>query len=397
MAELLGRLRDSPRPWVSRADVESWGLDPETLVTGGLLQRLPAERGWTPPECEHSCTLGFDFESRQAEGLVGVMCPSVPACWPGWAWHPAAELERFRFDPRDVFEAVRERNWLDELRAEVRGPLVPVGTLRQRGVVAQVVFVPRILPMLDEVLGALRNRLGGDAAIVLVPEATSWQPTRASGAIVHPLPDPPSEDLQLWRALDALDKGYRSRRLTDPLGVMDELYVRFATVPGERHVVEVNGRDIGRFQKSDVKFLRLLLLAAMRGAGGDYESGGWLGKYRLAATNEDKAVEQLRAELRQVEHLEIDPDVFAALIKTSPERDGGIRLAVDPHHIDLDPSLAELRLVGHKASEPRGRRGNPSQGERETDMAKAAESCRRLLREARRLGVPGDPEADLGA
>ena len=99
-----------------------------------------------------------------------------------------------------------------------------------------------------------------------------------------------------YRALDEEARAeVLARVLDDPMLDLDFVHLRFATKPGDRHVVEINGQDFGGFRKSDLKFLRMLLLAAARKHGKD---DGWLDKSRLRdGSDKDPALNDLRADL----------------------------------------------------------------------------------------------------
>lgn len=73
--------------------------------------------------------------------------------------------------------------------------------------------------------------------------------------------------------------------MADALALFDEMTMTFATVPGERHIVHINGHALSGFQHSDLKFIRLLCLAVAGDA--DVDGGGWLEKWCLHG--DDKA------------------------------------------------------------------------------------------------------------
>lgn len=91
----------------------------------------------------------------------------------------------------------------------------------------------------------------------------------------------------------------RQRRIKDQRALFTDVSFEFATEPGVRHIVRINGFDFGGFRSSDLKFTRLLLLAAARAADVDAEGGGWLDKWRLLGDEGDHDLQELRAELEK--------------------------------------------------------------------------------------------------
>jgi hypothetical protein len=84
-------------------------------------------------------------------------------------------------------------------------------------------------------------------------------------------------------------------------------------------------------------------------------------------------------------------------VKTSPKRDGTVRLAVRPERIRLDPSLARLELVGEQQTQPTGGKRRQTSGARQLaqNLEQGRAVSEALLAAARQLGAPG-PAADRG-
>jgi hypothetical protein len=164
-------------------------------------------------------------------------------------------------------------------------------------------------------------------------------------------------DLGLTRGLDVIDPDYRRRALEDPMLDLDFVHLRFETRPGERHCVFINGHDFEGFRHSDLKFLRLLLLAAARMNG---KNDGWIDKlYLRDGDDKDRALEKLRQEL--TDHPV--PDVSAAELRALVRSDRGtgrIRLSVPASNITLKGDLSLL------ATEPRSR--SQSAGQRNASI-----------------------------
>jgi len=113
---------------------------------------------------------------------------------------------------------------------------------------------------------------------------------------------------------------------------LDFVHLRFETRPGERHCVFINGHDFEGFRHSDLKFLRLLLLAAARVNGKD---DGWIDKlYLRDGDDKDRALEKLRQELTDHPVPGLSATELRAIIR-SQRGTGRIRLAVPPGNLVL--------------------------------------------------------------
>lgn len=170
--------------------------------------------------------------------------------------------------------------WLDPIAKHLSPTIVPVGLLVRRGMRLPVVWLLEVFPPLEETCLGIRQKLGGDGLIVLLSQvhAASASDLLARRIVTVELFGRQDGDLALWQAIDALDPGYRDRRVRDASAIFDDVRIEFATIPGERHIVRINGREFKGFQRSDLKFLRLLYLAAARGKDHEIESGGWVKK-----------------------------------------------------------------------------------------------------------------------
>lgn len=394
---LLSRLRRGRKAVVTHAEFVAAGLDPEALFRARVIERANGVR-WRAPGCERHCQPNLDLESRTGSGVVGVACPHDPPCWEGWSWMPRVDMDEYVCSAERVFAALREPNDLAPLDAEVGSPFVPVGLLQRRGRRIPVVWTLLPREPFDEICAGLRSRIGGDGLFVLVSHTAGRRIATLLPGYVVVLDLSDNGDLGLWRGLDAIDPEYRSTRVGNPAAVFDDLMLEFATIPGERHVVLINGHDFGGFRGSDLKFLRLLYLAAARAADADVENGGWLDKRRLQGDDKDHDVEALRRELRQHEHVRLSADERSALIKTSPHRDGRIRLAVHPRRIRFDDSLAAFAFLGNApltATKP-GKRQTPGAARLAENRRHGVAVGTRLLADARSLGVLPMPSIAMG-
>ncbi len=288
---------------------------------------------------------------------------------------------------------LRTINGLEALDAELPESWVAVGTLSRRGQRLAVIWARRDHPDIENTARGLRGLLGGRDLLVLLPPGMRGATDRAvvDGGIVL-LSSPKNEDgrLDLARALDLLDPSYRASRRTNPQAIFDDVRFEFAEEPGVRHVVRINGLEYGGFQKSDLKFLRLLLLAAARRRDPDVDGGGWLDKFKLQGDEKDHDLEDVRDELRRLDHALVPTDDRAALVKRAPGREGKVRLAVPPTNITFDASLANFTFVGELQSKSKTTKGKPSPGQkaRAENFARRDKVAKKLLDDARKHGVP---------
>lgn len=394
---LLSRLRLARKAVVTAAELRTEGLDGETLLLAGVIERRGASR-WRPPGCERHCLPNLDLETRAGEGLVGVACPHEPGCWPAWQWIARPEMAEFSCSAEQVFAALRERNDLAPLDHGLGDTIVPVGQLLWRGRRIPVVWMRQPADPFEEICLGLKARLGADSLIVLLSQTAGHAIglCRSGSVVVLDIRDDRSGDLELWRALDAIDPTYRCTRVTDATAIFDDLTLEFATVPGEHHVVRINDHDVVGFRQSDLKFMRLLYLAAMRAKDLDVDGGGWMQKWRLHGDDKNHDIEALRDALAKSPHPALTSDELKALIKSSPSRDGRVRLAVHPRRVRFDSSLAGLTfLAGLSNPSIEGKkRRTPGADQLEENRRQGLEVAKKLLKAARETGVlplnPGD-------
>lgn len=393
---LMSKLRQAARAVVTTEDLSAAGLDAETLLRAGMIERRRGSR-WRPPGCERHCVPNLDLDTSAEEGLVGVACPYDPACWPGWQWVARPDMAEFSCLSETVFAALRDSNDLAPLNERLDDTIVPVGQMLRRGRSIPVVWMLQPTEPFDAICLGVKARLGAGSLIVLLSQTAGqrigiWP---ADNVVVLDIPDNQCGDLALWRALDAIDPAYRRTRITDAAAIFDDLTIEFATVPGARHIVRVNGHDLEAFRQSDLKFTRLLYLAAVRAKDPDTDGGGWMEKWRLQGDDKDHDIEALRSELGKSRHPDLTPAELKALIKTSPNRDGRIRLAVHPRRIRFDPSLAQLIYIADLGT--RNMKGNkrrtPGAKQLEENRRKGLQVAEMLLKAARDTGMlPFDPE-----
>lgn len=334
-ARALSRLQRTDSPRFSFAEVRGLGLEPDELIGGGAFTYVgfDAERA----DCECGVVPAFDFQTRAAEGLVGLACAGSPSCAREWQWVRRVEHEHLRTDARAVFAAIAGSNALQPLSAAVPEPFIPVGRLLRRGLDIAVVWCRVAGPML-QVLGRGLAASIRQPVLIVVPSGAGNE--RTDGFEVVLLPHEEATRIDLLAGVERLTPNYRARVLEDPTLDLDYVHVRFATRPGDRHVLEINGHDFGGFRKSDVKFLRMLLLAAARTNGAN---DGWVDKSRLRdGDDKDRALERMREELVTYDMPGLSEDERRALVRAHK---GQLRLGVPPENIELDESLASLEFI----------------------------------------------------
>jgi len=289
---------------------------------------------------------------------------------------------------RAVTRGLREANGLEELELETPAGVVALGVLARRRKRLPVVWLRSADHDIELLVRGLRTMVAGDGLLVVLPPATRAQVDRLlSGGIV--LLSPPATDdgdLALCRALDLLDPSYRQTRIADPLAIFDDVALELATEPGVRHVVRINGHELGGFQRSNVKFARLLYLAAARAADPDVEGGGWVKKTKIQDDDKNHETEAVRAEFEKGHHPQFSAEELKELVKTSPKRNGTVRLALRPERIRFDESLAGVQPLaedGATEDHPRTRGGK----ERAANLRQGRVVAEELFAAARKFSV----------
>ena len=214
------------------------------------------------------------------DDIVAVCGNASPQCEPIELSRRDIVVRRLRADRwlEAVATALREANVLGESDLRAPAGVVTIGELRRRGMRLPVVWIREASAAFEVLARAIRSTADGDGLVVVLPPGIREHTDRplTDGVVLLAPPETDNGDLGLWRALDLLDPSYRQMRAREPMALFDDVVIEFAHVPGERHVVRINGHDFGGFQKSDLKFLRLLYLAAARHADDDVDEGCWL-------------------------------------------------------------------------------------------------------------------------
>ncbi len=148
------------------------------------------------------------------------------------------------------------------------------------------------------------------------------------------------------------------------------MQLQFASEPGRRHIVCVDGTLLTKLQHSDLRFLRLLRLSLARKGGID---DGWLDKSFLrSASIKDREIEKLRRAIKKTPDL---PDALSGKPGLIQSRKGGyVRLMTPPDDIYIDPSLRHLELLGARRAKPTRDQSNGLH-----DASLLLRDCQRLL------------------
>jgi hypothetical protein len=382
---LLSKLRRSDDSRVSYAEVMAAGAEPVLCVRERVLE-YGSDDDYEPPGCINGCQPNVNYELGAADGLVAVACPEEPPCWSGWTMVPRTEVEALRCRSKDVFAKIAAFNRLSPLPKPVPKPFLGVGLTQRRGMNVAVVWLRAPKLGFEQLCRGLRNDLGADGLIVLVATKPPTSLTAIDRIVPFELDVDATGNLGLPRAIEELTPDYRTRVIDEPMLDLDYVHLRLSTRPGERHVVELNGQDFGGFRKSDVKFLRLLLLATARKFGPD---DGWLDKSRLRdGSDKDPALNDLRADLGKYDLYGLGEEERKALLRAQ-RGTGLIRLGVPPENIVLDESLARLEFVASTTTTKKdGTKTKPTKKQEE-----GLQNAATLLRDCRRLGAPGEVEA----
>ena len=382
---LLSKLRRSDDSRVSYDEVLRTGWQPEVLVVRERVLEYGKADDYEPRGCLNGCLPNVNYDLGAADGLVAVACPEEPPCWPGWTMVPRTEVEALRCRAKDVFAKIAATNRLQPFPKPVPKPFLGVGMTHRRGMNIGVVWLRAPKLGFEQLCRGLRADLGVDGLVVLVATRPPTSLTAADKVVPFELDVDAEGRIGLPRAIEELTPGYRTRVLDEPMLDLDYVLLRLSTRPGERHVVEINGQDFGGFRKSDLKFLRFLLLAAARKHGKD---DGWLDKSRLRdGSDKDPALNDLRADLGKYDLYGLGEEERKALIRVQ-RGTGLIRLGVPPENITLDASLAELTFVATTTTTKKdGTKTKPTKKQEE-----GLQNAATLLRDCRRLGAPGEVE-----
>ena len=391
-------------PWLGSDTVaveweERFGVDADVLCrhlrpTGEISETYPCPRpgGKDCPRQVH-----------RRGGIYDAVCANLPA-----------ECERVRLEKTqltvlslDVQAALAptvatacEEQLLEPVALDGLEGLLPLGNLARRaGRVLVVLATPEGAAQQGAVLH-LRHLAGADGVAVLVDDDRADART-FDGVVELALGDP--GNLRLWRALRLMWPESWAGRATRKEAILEDVRLEFASEV-DHHVVRLNGVELEGVRFSDIKLARLMLVAAARHRDLDIEGGGWVKK--VPALELDERENDL-GELRKV--LSEPTDSFRgltgaerkAVLQSSMDRPGLLRLALHPRNIRFDESLRGLRLLGERQTVPRvraggGRKATAGGFELARNQTQARTRVLGMLAEARRLGAPLPDDKEMG-
>jgi len=271
----------------------------------------------------------------------------------------------------NIFATLAQKNGLETLALNVQAPFLPIGIFHKGERAFPVVWLRAPRQGFELWCRGLREQLGMGALIVVVGTDPCIPLHPRDRISVVELPVTSNGDLQLDRALDWL----LPERLALPAAVEEtNVRLRFATLPGERHIVCINDTEAAGFRYSDGRFLRFLRIAAARKKG---ENGGWIAKDLLS---DKKGFQKLCETLGKSEIPGLGRSGARPLIKVQ-RGTGLVRLLVSPENIDFGESLRSFEFVTRGTNQT----SNQEEGRRTAEL---------LLRDCQELGAPiGDREA----
>jgi hypothetical protein len=300
-----------------------------------------------------------------------------------------------------VVARVREQIALAATTVAGLDGLLPLGVLERR--VGRTLVVLATTEASDHRGPILELRRGaGTEAVAVLVDGRRDDRLVGDGHVELAIRSP--GDLALWRALRLLWPESWTARATRKEALFEDVRLEFAA-ERDKHIVLLNGQVLKDFRISDTKFARLLRLATARWADPDVEDGGWLKKApHLQLDERESDLGDLRTAF-----VGDQPDGFAgmtaaerkALVQSSSDRPGLLRLPLNPRHIRFDPSLKEVRLLGDKQNEPRapasskGKRKTSGSDELARNKTQARAKALKMYGEARKLGVPLPEESVL--
>ncbi len=314
-----------------------------------------------------------------------VECPNDPPCFDGYWEVPKEDATFIRLDKDALLQAMIRANALkqsgNERYAVPSLDFLGIKEIREQRLFAYLATDTPTADHFQQVNAVVKTR-DEHAAVILTPcepKVTTRTSAFASNVLLQPLPDVDEWDFTLiWFDLaDAADPTYITDRHKNGEFVYEDVSIHLATDPGKRHIVTINSFDCRGFAKSDARFSRLLYLAACRKADPDVYFGGWVDRAEALLDDKGKHLGQLRDSLRKTDYCGLEDKDLAALIKTNPEGDGTVRLAIHPTNIHFDPSLQSTKTVQNIRS---------SNHKRHTDdLKKSLSEARVLYRKAQDL------------
>jgi len=155
--------------------------------------------------------------------------------------------------------------------------------------------------------------------------------------------------------------------------------IELACVPGEKHVVKINGEEHRGVVSSDLNFARLVLLAAHKKADQDVYGGGWVRREELFIDEKWHELEKLSKALARDDSCgELYSDDLKLLVRRHPDKIGKLRLALAPENITIDDSVKEFEPLNL----PKKTSGTSNSKKYRKDLETAHERARKMIQDA---------------
>ena len=363
------------------------GQIPTWLTESRLLKNAPP-KPLQVPDCPHGCQLDpFKTEG----GKLVVTCPNDPPCFEGTVEISEDDAQFFTIDTSALVNRIAAANGLKPTNPD----LFKVEGCRYCGVRAVremwayiYLAAPDINPSLLYLLREAHSRHREHRVLLLhglSVDAACAAAARQYEVTLHRLPQGGEWDFTLpWMEVaDRIDPLYLTDRHSNNNFIYEDVIIELACIPGRRHIVQINGAKCRGFDTSDIAFSRLLLLAAHRKRDANVYFGGWVSRDDVHIDDKNRRLDILTQALTKCESCGLELDDLTGLIRTNPEKDKTLRLALDPTNIIIAPSILNIRPINDatvkaKSSKPL----KPGQQEHRENMKKAVDEARKLFRQA---------------
>lgn len=267
------------------------GIDAQALCRRKWARRLPPPQ---PVECEHGCELRPLPADRPEHFMY--RCPMLPACSDCLGPYDRSLLDRFEANRDFLFPEVARHNGLADVDESYPG-FETLGRVTWRAPEPVVVWTNSPLS-LERVRREGAQRVFRAPAVVLHPRRDRVEPLERLGGDGALLSDAMDDFgiLPLHLALDAMEPGYRARRVSQAKEDIDSIFDDLVFEIGEdagRRFCRINGRDVPNVCGSDKRFGQLMQLAQALRSGED----GWVHVLDLGIDENYRGLSKLRASL----------------------------------------------------------------------------------------------------
>ena len=272
------------------------GIDAQALCRRKWGRRLPPPE---PVECEHGCELRPLPADRPEHFMY--RCPMLPACSDRLGPYDRSLLDRFEANRDFLFPEVARHNGLAEVDESYPG-FETLGRVTWRAPEPVVVWANSPLSV-ERVRREGAQRVFRAPAVVLHPRHGRVEAVERLGGDGALLSDAMDDFglLPLHLALDAMEPGYRARRVSqlkeDTGFIFDDLVFEIGEDAGRRFC-RINGRDVPNLCGSDKRFGQLMQLAQALRSG---ENDGWVHVLDLGIDEKYRGLSDLRKYLAKTD------------------------------------------------------------------------------------------------